>query len=90
MPDQVPEISAHRAKDRFGKIAVHTAHEISRALTESGETDDGVVVLRTDGPHRSLAGLERLIDDVLAEEDTGPDPVAPEPRPDDDSQHRGR
>ncbi|MGH3794261.1 MAG: hypothetical protein ACRDSP_05175 [Pseudonocardiaceae bacterium] len=74
MADQVPEISAHHAKDRFGKIAVHAAHEISRALAESGERDDGVVVLRMNGPHRSLAGLERLIDDVLAGEDEPPSP----------------
>lgn len=69
MSDDVPVIGTHRAKDRFGKIAVQAAHEISQALAESGEPDDGVVVLRTDGPHRSIAGLERLIDTVLAEED---------------------
>jgi len=27
-----------------------------------------VVVLRTDGPHRTLSALESLIDDVLADE----------------------
>lgn len=74
MSDDVPVIGTHRAKDRFGKIAVHAAHEISQALAESGEPDDGVVVLRTDGPHRSIAGLERLIDTVLAEEDEPPGP----------------
>ncbi|HEY2763508.1 MAG TPA: hypothetical protein VGJ13_05770 [Pseudonocardiaceae bacterium] len=83
MSDHLPEIPAHQAKDRFGKIAVHTAYEISRALTESGEADDGVVVLRTDGPHRSLAGLQRLIDDALADEDAPSDPGDADPRRDD-------
>lgn len=73
MPDDVPEIPAHRSKDRFGKIAIHTAHDISQALAESGEPDDGVVVLHTDGPHRSIAGLERLIDDALRDEEELPD-----------------
>lgn len=73
MSDQVPEIPAHRAKDRFGKIAIHTAHDISQALADSGEPDDGVVVLRTDGPHRSIAELERLIDDALRDEEELPE-----------------
>ena len=73
MSDDLPEIPAHRAKDRFGKIAVHAADQISQALAESGEPDDGVVVLRTDGPHRSIAGLERLIDTALADGER-PDP----------------
>jgi len=35
--------------------------------------DDGVVVLRTDGPRHNLADLERLIDDALAEDAEHPD-----------------
>lgn len=73
MSDHIPEIPAHRAKDRFGKIAVHTAHDITQALAESGEADDGVVVLRTDGPHRSIAELERLIDTALRDEEGLPE-----------------
>jgi hypothetical protein len=73
VPDHIPEIPAHRAKDRFGKIAIHTAHDISQALADSGEPDDGVVVLRTDGPHRSIAELERLIDDALRDESELPE-----------------
>ena len=63
-----PIPAKHLATDRFGKTALHTAQEISATLAEVGE-DDGPVVLRTDGPHRSLAELESLIDNALAEED---------------------
>lgn len=78
MSDDMPAVPAHRAQDRFGKIAVHAADRISRTLAESGEPDDGVVVLRTDGPHCSISGLERLIDTALAGEQ-GSDPAADGP-----------
>jgi hypothetical protein len=58
----------HRARDRFGKEALQTAHEITRALAEAGADDDGVVVLNTGGPRPALADLERLIDEALDEE----------------------
>jgi len=59
----------HLAADRAGKAALHAAHDITAGLAEAGVEDDGVVVLRTDGPHRSLGELETLIDAALAETD---------------------
>jgi hypothetical protein len=64
----------HRAYDAFGKNALQAAHDITRALAEVGEDDDGVVVLRTDGPRHRLADLEKLIDDALEEDP--PDPAS--------------
>ena len=87
MTDKTPESSPetpgdspgvhpkHRAYDAFGKNALQAAHDITRALAEAGEDDDGVVVLRTDGPRHKLADLEKLIDDAL-EEDEPPDPAS--------------
>ena len=63
----------HRARDKFGKDALQAAHEITRALAEAGVDDDGVVVLRTDGPRPGLADLERLIDEALEEDDVEED-----------------
>ena len=68
MPDEQPIPAKHLATDRFGKTALRAAHDISAGLAASGAEDDGVVVLRTDGPHRTLSALESLIDDVLADE----------------------
>jgi hypothetical protein len=67
-PVDPPVHPKHRARDRFGKEALRTAHEITQALSEAGVDDDGVVVLRTGGPRPGLADLERLIDDALEEE----------------------
>ena len=67
-PDEPPVHPKHRARDRFGKEALQTAHEITQALAETGADDDGVVVLRTGGPRPALADLERLIDEALEEE----------------------
>jgi hypothetical protein len=58
----------HLAHDRFGKGALLAAHGITEALAEAGVDDDGAVVLRTDGRRHSLAELEALIDDALADE----------------------
>jgi hypothetical protein len=72
-PDELPVHPKHRARDRFGKEALQTAHEITRALAEAGVDDDGVVVLRTGGPRPALADLERLIDEALEEDEAGQD-----------------
>ncbi|WP_214370703.1 hypothetical protein [Pseudonocardia sp. H11422] len=70
MTDELPVHPKHAARDRFGKGALHAAHDITEALAEAGVEDDGVVVLRIGGKRTSLADLEKLIDDTLAE-DTG-------------------
>jgi hypothetical protein len=76
-PGKLPGVHPkHRAYDAFGKNALQTAHDITRALAEAGADDDGAVVLRTDGPRHKLADLEKLIDDAL-EEDESPDPPPP-------------
>ncbi len=72
MTNDIPEHPSvhpkHLAHDRFGKEALLAAHGITEALAEAGVDDDGAVVLRTDGRRHSLAKLEALIDDALAEE----------------------
>ncbi|HEY2206130.1 MAG TPA: hypothetical protein VGH99_16775 [Pseudonocardia sp.] len=59
----------HLAADRAGKGFLRAAHHITLGLNEADVEDDGVVVLRTDGPHRSFGLLESLIDDALAEDE---------------------
>jgi hypothetical protein len=61
MTDPPPRIERHEATDRFGKAALRTAHDLGKALA-----DDDPVVVRTDGPHRTLDGLAALIDAALA------------------------
>ena len=88
-PGEPPVHPKHRARDKFGKDALQAAHEITRALADAGVDDDGVVVLRTDGPRPGLADLERLIDEALEEdgaeeaeepvEDDGPGRQGPAP-----------
>ena len=69
MSDQPPRIEKHEAVDRFGKTSLRTAHDLTTALVEAGlATEDEPVVVRTDGPHRSIDGLAALIDAALAEE----------------------
>jgi hypothetical protein len=76
-PELPPVHPKHLARDRFGKEALLAAHDITEALAEAGVDDDGVVVLRTDGRRHSLAELEALIDDALAEDAAaGEDPKA--------------
>lgn len=68
MTDLPPRIERHEAADRFGKIALHTAHRLSAAMAESG-ADQEPILVRTDGPHRTLDGLASLIDAALADDD---------------------
>jgi hypothetical protein len=67
MTDQPPRIEKHEAWDRAGKAALRTAHDLGAALSGPGDPGTEPVVVRTGGPHRSLAVLEALIDDALAE-----------------------
>jgi hypothetical protein len=60
----LPPLERHEATDRFGKAALRTAHDLGEALA-----DPDPVVVRTDGPHRSLAGLTALIDAALADDE---------------------
>ena len=65
MSEPLPPVERHAATDRFGKTALRTAHEIAAALADDR---DGVAepgLLRRGGPHRSIGGLEALIDDAL-------------------------
>ena len=64
--DLPPPVERHAAQDRAGKRALRTAHDLGAALAADG-ADAEPVVLRTDGPHVSLAGLAALIDEALAE-----------------------
>jgi hypothetical protein len=61
-----PPIERHEAADRFGKTALRTAHRLTAALAESG-ADEEPILVRTDGPHRTLDGLAALIDAALAD-----------------------
>jgi hypothetical protein len=62
-------VPAHLGADRFGKLALRAAHDISTALAASGVDDDGAVLLNTAGPRQSLAETEALLDAALAEEE---------------------
>jgi hypothetical protein len=62
-----PRIERHEAADRFGAAALRTAHDLGEGLA-GPDADPDPVVVRTDGPHRSLAGLAALIDAALAED----------------------
>jgi hypothetical protein len=65
-----PPIERHEARDRFGKVALRTAHDLSAALAESGRSEGAEpVVVRTDGPHRTIDALAALIDAVLEDDD---------------------
>jgi hypothetical protein len=72
MTDQPPRIERHEAWDRAGKAALTAAHDLGAALSEPGEPGAEPVVVRRGGPHRSIAALEALIDDALAEPDDPP------------------
>ncbi|MGY1637422.1 hypothetical protein ACI78V_12300 [Geodermatophilus sp. SYSU D00742] len=69
MAEEFPRIERHEAVDRFGRTALRTAADLDRALSDDDRgTDADPVVLRTDGPHRSLAGLAALLDEALADD----------------------
>jgi hypothetical protein len=68
--DDLPGVHPkHLAADRAGKGMLRAAHDITVGLAAAGVDDDGVVVLRRGGPHRSLAGLEALLDAALADDE---------------------
>lgn len=66
MSERPPRIERHEAYDRIGKIVWQTAHALGEA-DGAGEP----IVVRTDGPHRSIDGLAALIDEALADEPPG-------------------
>jgi hypothetical protein len=68
MSDLPPPIERHEAADRFGKTALRTAHRLTVAMAESGGDEEPILV-RTDGPHRTLDGLAALIDAALADDE---------------------
>ena len=71
MSGPLPPVERHAATDRFGKTALRTAHDIAAALADDRAGDGGVEpgLLRRGGPHRSIGGLEALIDDALDDDD---------------------
>lgn len=79
MSDQPPPIVRHQAVDRFGTTALRTAHRLTAAMAESGGGEEPIL-LRTDGPHRSLDSLAALIDEALADEDAGGTQTDGQPR----------
>ncbi|NMH98798.1 hypothetical protein [Pseudonocardia acidicola] len=81
MSEDPPAHPKHIARDRFGKGALHAAHDITEALAEAGVDDDAVVVLNTRGKRHSLAELEQLIDDALADDEQDPPAHGDQPDP---------
>jgi hypothetical protein len=76
MSEPPPPIQRHAAADRFGKRALRTAHDITAALADGDEGAGDPVLLRRNGPHRSIAALEALIDEALEDDQPrrSPDP----------------
>jgi hypothetical protein len=87
--EDTPKVERHEAYDRIGKSTLRTAHELSAALAESGRAEgDEPVVLRTDGPHRSIDALAAMIDAALEDDSPAgrpgrqhPDGAAPDDVP---------
>jgi hypothetical protein len=82
MSEQPPPIERHAAADRFGKRALGAVHDITVALSEGDDGAGEPVLLRRNGPHRSIGGLQALIDEALvddAREDDAPDGSGTEP-----------
>jgi hypothetical protein len=67
MTEQPEPIDRHVAFDQFGKRVLRTTHDISAVLGED-EGGNDPVVLRTNGPHRSIGELQALIDEALEED----------------------
>jgi hypothetical protein len=88
-----PTVERHEAVDRFGKRALRTAHDLGAALAETGHGEPGEpVVVRTDGPHRTIDGLAALIDAALEDAPSDGTGSVPDERRDHDGgqQHRRR
>jgi hypothetical protein len=69
MDDPPLPIARHEAVDRFGKVTLRSAHRLSAALAEGGDAGgEEPIIVRTDGPHRTIDGLAALIDAVLADD----------------------
>jgi hypothetical protein len=68
MSEHLPPLDRHVAADRAGKRALRVAQEITEALAADGVGAGEPVLLRRGGPHRSIAGLAALLDEVLADE----------------------
>jgi hypothetical protein len=80
MSEQPPPIERHAAADRFGKRALRTAHDLTAAMAD----DDGAgepIVLRRNGPHRSIGALEALIDEALIDEALSDEALEDDERP---------
>ena len=56
--------------------SLYTVHHISEALADAGVPEEPVVLDRH-GPHRSIQGLERLLDEALEEEERARDEDGP-------------
>jgi hypothetical protein len=69
MSEQPPPIERHVAADRFGKRALRTAHDINAALADEGDGVQEPVLVRRNGPHRSIQGLQTLIDEALEDDE---------------------
>jgi hypothetical protein len=74
VPEETPPVEPHAARDRFGKAALRTVHDLTAGLAEASDGEAEPVVLRTGGPHRSIKGLAALLDEVL--DDETPEPPA--------------
>jgi hypothetical protein len=81
MSEQFPPLDRHVAADRAGKRALRAAQEITEALAADGAGAEEPVLLRRGGPHRSIAGLAAVIDEVLADDVPAGDVAADEERP---------
>jgi hypothetical protein len=69
MSEQPPPIERHAAVDRFGKRALGAVHDITVALAEGHDGAGEPVLLRRNGPHRSIDELAALLDEALADDD---------------------
>ena len=65
----LPPVERHAATDRFGKQALRTAHDISAALADDPDGGGEPGLLRRNGPHRSIGGLEALLDEALHDDE---------------------